>query len=234
MLMRVRSQVGVWRVTDVVPETTVQELRDRVSKEHNVDLSDNAKQPLTLKPNVKGDQPPLPLEVTLGSLGLQHGDMLHLKLADSIQCMAHEEAAGPKKINADGTIVQQTYEEISSKTGFRPGMMSLRRQMKWTLNDFMDMNDKFTFKMKRQEKAVCTKATLDSASCNSFQSYVRQFGFHQARMGYLYGHFLEDNEVKVECIYEPPQHTYPHGFELVEDPNEAKVEKLAELLKLQK
>ena len=65
--------------------------------------------------------------------------------------MAHEEAAGPKKINADGTIVQQSYEEISKKSGFRPGRLSLRSiKMKWTLADFVAMDNEFTFKMKRQ------------------------------------------------------------------------------------
>jgi hypothetical protein len=69
--------------------------------------------------------------------------------------MAHEEALGPKKINADGTIVQQSYEEVSKKTGFRPGRLSLRSiKMKWTLADFMAMDDEFTFKIKRQVHAI--------------------------------------------------------------------------------
>lgn len=38
-----------------------------------------------------------------------------------------QEAGGPKRINKDGTIAQQSFEEVSNKTGFRPGMMSLRR-----------------------------------------------------------------------------------------------------------
>jgi hypothetical protein len=46
-----------------------------------------------------------------------------------------------------------------------------------------------------QDKAFCEGVSLDSSSCNNFQSYVRQFGFHQARMGYLYGTFEESNKV---------------------------------------
>lgn len=41
-------------------------------------------------------------------------------------------------------------------------------------------------------------------------------------------------QVKVECIYEPPQENSPEGFVLLEDPREETVDKLAELLDLQK
>lgn len=54
-------------------------------------------------------------------------------------------------------------------------------KMKWTLADFTEMNDQFTFRLKKPEKGVCTKVSLDTAACNSFQGFVRQFGFHRAR-----------------------------------------------------
>ncbi|CAM9269390.1 unnamed protein product [Choristocarpus tenellus] len=182
MIIRVRTHVGVWRVNDLSSNTTIRELRQRLSIEHNADLSDGRRQPLTLRPNPKGEAAGLPLTATLGSLGLGHGDMVHLHLDESMQGMAHEEAVGPKKINADGTIVQQTFEDISRKTGFRPGMMSLRSmKMKWTLSDFTEMNDTFTFRLKKPEKAICQKVSLVTPACNSFQSYVRQFGFHRSR-----------------------------------------------------
>lgn len=90
MIIRVRTRAGVWRVNDVAPETTIAELRQRLSTEHNADLSDDTRQPLTLSPNPKGDQDPLSLESTLQSLGLAHGDMIHLNLDESIRDMAHE------------------------------------------------------------------------------------------------------------------------------------------------
>ncbi|CAM9751683.1 unnamed protein product [Chrysoparadoxa australica] len=233
MILRVRSQVGQWRVHGVTRETTIAQLREQIGKEHNLDLSDGEAQPLSLKPNALGDQPALPLGKTLQELGLAHGDMLHLKLDEAR--MAHEEAQGPKKVNADGTIVQQSYDEVAKKTGFRPGMMSLRSmKMKWTLADFMEMDDHFTFKLKRQDKAVCTQVSLDTKTCQSFQTYLRQFNFHQCRMGYLYGYFEEDNKVKVECAYEPPQRGFAAGFELLDDPREEVVEQLAQLLGLRK
>jgi hypothetical protein len=54
MLLRVRSQVGQWRLTDVTPGTTVGELRAQLGREHNVDLSDSSTQPLTKTPNPSG------------------------------------------------------------------------------------------------------------------------------------------------------------------------------------
>ena len=90
MIIRVRTHAGVWRVNDVVAETTVAELRQRLSTEHNANLSDGTRQPITLKPNPRGEEEPLPLTATLSSLGLGHGDMVHLQLDESIRDVAHE------------------------------------------------------------------------------------------------------------------------------------------------
>lgn len=77
-------------MNDVTPEMTIAELRRRLSTEHNANLSDGARQPLTLKPNPRGEKEGLPLTATLQSLGLGHGDMVHLHLDESIRDMAHE------------------------------------------------------------------------------------------------------------------------------------------------
>lgn len=81
-----------------MPESTIEDLRRRLQEEHNVaDLSSPegaARQPLTLKPRiakgggVAGDE--LPFTATMKSLGLSHGDMVHLHLSESIRDMAHE------------------------------------------------------------------------------------------------------------------------------------------------
>lgn len=41
-------------------------------------------------------------------------------------------------------------------------------------------------------------------------------------------------QVRVECIYEPPQETFPEGFEVADDPRGETADKLAELLGLKK
>lgn len=94
MIIRVRTHAGVWRVSDVTPETTIAELRQRLSSEHNAELKDGARQPLTLKPNPRGEEEGLPLTATLQSLGLAHGDMMHLHLDESIRDMTHEVRLG--------------------------------------------------------------------------------------------------------------------------------------------
>lgn len=41
-------------------------------------------------------------------------------------------------------------------------------------------------------------------------------------------------QVRVECVYEPPQEGFPEGFELKEDPRTDTVEELAGLLGLKR
>lgn len=54
------------------------------------------------------------------------------------------------------------------------------------------------------------------------------------RVGYLYGTFGDNNSVKVECIYEPPQDNTDIGFTLLDDPKADRVTALAGLLGLRK
>ena len=59
-------------------------------------------------------------------------------------------------------------------------------------------------------------------------------------MAWLYGYYSEDPNypegvrVNVEAIYEPPQMGEINGVQELEDPNEAKVNMLAEALTLEK
>ena len=75
-------------------------------------------------------------------------------------------------------------------------------KMAWTLQEFTAMNDKYDFKIKRQDSSFVGKGGLhlESSAVNDFQSYLRRFQFQQQRFGYLYGKFVddEDEEVKEE------------------------------------
>ena len=138
--------------------------------------------------------------------------------------------------------------------------------MQWTLQEFVDMDNRFVFKIQRQEESWIVKdrgLSLDSDSCNDFQSYLRNFNFQRNRFAYLYGKVQEaedegdattttkpaktDSDKKseeytkkrviVEAIYEPPQEADPEaaeGFVQLEDDIEDKVETIAEALGLQK
>ena len=112
-------------------------------------------------------------------------------------------------IKADGSIelISNNDNNVSTstndKTAFRKGMLPLRdMKMSWTLKEFISMDEKFTFKIQRQEeswvgKGVNGGVSLDKDCANSFQSYLRTFAFQRQRFGYLYGRFVNE-EIKDE------------------------------------
>mmetsp|Transcript_11103 Transcript_11103/g.19353 ORF Transcript_11103/g.19353 Transcript_11103/m.19353 type:complete len:416 (+) Transcript_11103:279-1526(+) len=69
-------------------------------------------------------------------------------------------------------------------------------------------------RVERQDKAVVASISFDRQTANQFQQYVQgAFKFSIKRGGLLYG-TVEDNEVKVEFIYEPPQQGEAMNLEL--------------------
>ena len=112
--------------------------------------------------------------------------------------------------------------------------------------DFVALDSQFEFKMQRQESAVCKQASLDIPSVADFQSYLQRFNFQRKRFGFLYGKFVMDEEnedadkptkVLVEAIYEPPQEPDSEaveGFQVLDDPDEERVDQIAEMLGLAK
>jgi len=258
MIIRVRSNVGVWRVEGLDQATSTGETilveiaktRPHVSYE----------KPLSRDPAC---QQPLDLGMSLMSQSLKHGSMIHCRVdpstcatADAPLSTAGENESGTgvpqdisnmkRIIDKDGQIKLVPSNEIRSSTddrGFRRGMMPLRDiKMAWTLNEFVAMDSQFEFKIKRQEQAVCSQVSLDSLSIQNFQSYLQRFQFARKRFAFLYGRYeaSDDSGAKktiVEAIYEPPQEPdsdAAEGFEQLEDPLEYKVEEIAKLLGLQK
>lgn len=62
-------------------------------------------------------------------------------------------------------------------------------------------------RIERQAKAVTASVSFDHNAAHAFQAYVRSvLGFSIKRGGLLYGSVDEENNVKVEFVYEPPQH----------------------------
>lgn len=59
--------------------------------------------------------------------------------------------------------------QAAADGGFRPGMPRLRDlKNNWTLTDFLEMDERFVFKIKKQEEEMCTSVTLDSAAVQGF------------------------------------------------------------------
>jgi len=257
MLVRIRTNVGVWRIENLNDATaTVNDIISgiKLTRPHVVFETAFCTDP--------GCQQPLNDQILLSSQGVRHGAMIHVKV-DSSTCLetkldtvdenqtSKTSTAIRKVIKPDGSIqIEHIDPSLTNKgqdRGFRPGMMALRdMKMSWTLNDFIEMDEKYVFKIKRQDKGSWSSVSLDSSSCQDFYRYLSLFEFKQHRFGFLYGTVEEDPDkedgeekwkVKVECIYEPPQEANPNVpemFDILDDPREERVEKLASMLNLQK
>ena len=68
--------------------------------------------------------------------------------------------------------------------------------MAWTLQEFTAMDDKYNFKIKRQDASFVGSGGvhLENGAVNDFQSYLRKFQFQQQRFGYLYGKFVDEED----------------------------------------
>lgn len=253
MLIRVRSNVGVWRVDGLEPNSKVEEILKGIT---------------TMRPHVVYEKPlcqdpacchELSGKKSLEEEGLKHGSMVYCSVDPSScaevskkpfetknedQPIEVKQGNTKRIVDKDGCIKLVPTNEVRDARedkGFRRGMMPLRDiKMAWTLNEFVAMDSQFVFKVQRQESAVCKQVSLDSSSVGDFQSYLRRFQFSRKRFGYLYGKFVKsEGDVKavVEAIYEPPQIADPdaaEGFEMLDDPVETTVEQIAQQCELQK
>jgi len=280
MIIRVRTNVGIWRIeVEHGQNATVQDVMNGIYKSRPNVIFEKG---LSSDPPCMNQLDP---KATLSSLGLSHGAMIHSRVdpsttmeakaapgeeqeekpwhgasVDTLKSTSHSTSAVRRVIMEDGSIkLVHTDSTVGTKgqdRGFRKGMLPLRDiKMHWTLAEFSEMDSRYEFKIKRQEKAWTKGVSLDTGACGNFQSYLRTFQFKRQRFGYLYGTY-ETNDadeivrdehgnvpdekiptrVKVECIYEPPQQidessSFPIALE---DPDEEKVELLASMLGLKR
>jgi hypothetical protein len=133
-------------------------------------------------------------ESLLSNLNIHHGDMLVL---DS-PVAANIAPQVKKVVDADGNVTATSKTDVQA--GFRPGLSSLRAQkLHWTLTEMTELDDQYTFVIKGKEPLFCGNVSMDLASAESFQAYLRQFGFRRPRIGILYGQFVPtDNNNKNE------------------------------------
>ncbi|GKY92445.1 hypothetical protein MPSEU_000215000 [Mayamaea pseudoterrestris] len=241
MLLRIRSNVGIWRIENLDDRTaTVADVMGAVqtTRPHVVFL-----EPLSFDPACKQH---LASDRPLSEQGLTHGAMVHCRV-DPETCLDISGATGSnamqeafangttplataptatnmrRVIDKDGRIKLVPSNETPSEKerGFRKGMMPLRdMKMQWTLNDFMALDAQFEFKIQRQENAICKQVSVEVPSLTEFQGYLQTLQFKRKHMGFLYGTFFSDdpdeptpNKVRVEAIYEPPQEFDPDSVE---------------------
>eukprot|EP01039_Chlorochromonas_danica_P006049 gene6049-6662_t len=228
LTLRVRTQIGTWRVNKLSPSDTIESLRVRLRAEHHALLGKNC---FSLDP---AGNHMLDDDLTVHEAGLKNGDMLYAHVEEG-KVGVHESSSARKVITKDGKIMHLDAETALKSSGFRPGMLPLRSmKMHWTLNEFMAMDEQFVYKVKAQDKPFCSLASVETTALGDFQTYCRKLDFHSIRLGYLYGRVEEGNKVVAEVVYEPPQETTDLIFTLLDDPKAAVVEGLASLLGLQK
>lgn len=178
--------------------------------------------PLSIDPRCDN---PINSTTPLSSQGLGHGSMIHCRV-DASTCAENTAAVGStaaatdgamdtsdaapatggntkRIIDKDGSIKLVHAEGPSATTdkGFRKGQLALRdMKMAWTLQEFTAMNDKYDFKIQRQDASFVGSGGvhLESSAVNDFQSYLRRFQFQQQRFGYLYGRFVDEEEPEEE------------------------------------
>ncbi len=199
MIIRVRSNVGIWRVTvseRATPEDILTSIRQ--SRPHVVYETQLCSDPAC--------QIPLDANQSLANQRLSHGSMIHCKVdpstcadvtsasgglaaAASDSGLAQEDSINgnnnnnnnmnanvhmKRVIDADGRIKLVPTDgpaTNSSDRGFRKGMMALRDIKKaWTLNEFMALDSQFEFKLQRQPESVCQQVSLDIPSTAQFQA----------------------------------------------------------------
>eukprot|EP01082_Thalassiosira_pseudonana_P011839 g10412.t1 g10412 contig4:1829718-1831352(+) len=220
MIIRVRTNIGVWRVENLEASATTQDVLDGIAatRPHVV-----YEKPLSFDPRC--DQPINPNQ-PLSQQGLGHGAMIHCKV-DASTCVENtvvpdnasssmsiddtnddkmdtsvprSTSTNTKRIIAqDGTIklIHTDTTTSAADRGFRKGMLPLRDIKKaWTLQEFTAMDDKYNFKIQRQETSWVGKGgvCLESGAVDDFQAYLRRFQFGKQRFGWLYGRFVEEED----------------------------------------
>ncbi|GBG31730.1 Nuclear protein localization protein 4-like [Hondaea fermentalgiana] len=212
MLVRLRTKVGMWR-QETSEGAPLAELIATVEHDKSVRINK-----VSLKPDFSQeiqDQRAKPLR----EFGIKHGDILYVDAEGAVPGSGGAAGAsasknggglagaGPRKIDAHGNLVKA--ENEVDPQGFRPGLQSLRTQkLHWTLTDMVEFDQRYTFEIKGEQKSFCASASLDADSCNRFQIYLQNFGFLQPRCAYLYGKFVDAEDIPGSV-----EHRAKHGSE---------------------
>eukprot|EP00580_Thalassiosira_gravida_P018703 CAMPEP_0201673858 /NCGR_PEP_ID=MMETSP0494-20130426/35698_1 /ASSEMBLY_ACC=CAM_ASM_000839 /TAXON_ID=420259 /ORGANISM="Thalassiosira gravida, Strain GMp14c1" /LENGTH=502 /DNA_ID=CAMNT_0048155863 /DNA_START=120 /DNA_END=1628 /DNA_ORIENTATION=+ len=252
MIIRVRTNIGVWRVEDLDASTaTTADVLAGIARTRPGVVYEK---PLSTDPRCDR---PLDSATTLTSQGLGHGSMVHCRVNTSTcaentvmdngsssatkknndgAAMDTENSSGNTRriIDKDGSIklVHAEGPSSSAERGFRKGQLALRdMKMAWTLEEFTAMDEKYNFKIKRQDVSFVGSGGvhLESSAVNDFQSYLRRFQFQQQRFGYLYGRFVDEEEEPGEEEEKPASISSGWGARLPES-EEKKTKKNAKVI----
>lgn len=177
-----------------------------------------------LSKNQKSESNDFPNDkLSLSKCNIRHGDVLYLTYSRDI--VSKQDIELQKQAEQKRQIREN--EDIQN-------LDLAGRKRQWTLQEYLDLKEKFTIRIKHQEETVCTAVNLDSTAANQFQLFLREMAFQAQRMGYMYGFEMDDGSIAADVIYEPPQQGSPEGFIELNDPLKDRVDVLAGLLGMRK
>ncbi|KAG6554767.1 hypothetical protein Mapa_003786 [Marchantia paleacea] len=194
MLVRIRSRDGLERVT-VDPNATVGKLQQAIEENLQVPISNQL------------------VSTNQGLLLSKSRD-----LASEFTDMKVPSASLSSLGIAHGSVVFLSYngERVIAGPPVTPAGAFGK---KMTMDDLIARQTR----IERQEKPHCCSLSFDRDAANAFQHYVHEsLAFSVKRGGFMYGTVGEEGEVKVEFIYEPPQHGSEESLLLLRDPEEEK------------
>lgn len=118
IILRVRTQIGTWRVNDVSTTDTFKHIRSKLEDENKIKLTNIS---FTMDPNGKQIYHD---DMTIQQAKLINGTMIYMHLDESngSSLVVHKASTGLKRIEKDGSIVRQDTSSIFQSNGFRPGM----------------------------------------------------------------------------------------------------------------
>eukprot|EP00271_Cylindrocystis_brebissonii_P009350 TRINITY_DN24131_c0_g1_i1.p1 TRINITY_DN24131_c0_g1~~TRINITY_DN24131_c0_g1_i1.p1 ORF type:complete len:406 (+),score=71.87 TRINITY_DN24131_c0_g1_i1:483-1700(+) len=199
MLIRIRSRDGLERVT-LPADATVASLKAKIADELTIPVNAqilSTSQHLLLSKSPSDYTDLSNDSAQLSSLGLSHGSVVFLAYSGE----RTKGVAPPPAMTPAGFFGRHmTVEDM------------IARQTR----------------IERQEKAHCELVSFDRDAANVFQQYVHSnLAFSIKRGGFMFGTVSgENNEMKVDFIYEPPQQGSEEGLSIFRDPDEEKRVKL--------
>jgi len=122
MILRIRTQIGTWRVNNLSQNDTFNTIRSKLEEENKINLINI---PFTVDPSGKEIYNN---NLTIKQAKLSNGSMIYMQLNEiNGNLTVHKASTGLKRIEKDGTIVRQDTSSIFISNGFRPGMTKLIR-----------------------------------------------------------------------------------------------------------
>jgi hypothetical protein len=175
MIIRIRTQLGTWRLQNVKGTDTISTLKSRIESEHNTVLKGSLYRDLSANETYDDN-------LKVGQAGLKNGDMIFV-FVDETKTGVHENAqVTSKTISKSGDIVLQNYDNISNSNGFRPGMLPLKSMKKhWTLSEFISLDEQFEFRLKAPDKSAVALASVDKLLMEEFVTYMKSYNFQRMR-----------------------------------------------------